>query len=297
MTPNYDYGAQTNYMLFLFFTIIFICYQYNHLGVKEILTSFRLVLKGKTGKGIFKSSRLELIEMFLANNFALSDGENNTFKLLNKEGIKDLPLQISNYISNCISNLLKALRATFLGCETLVLLVYAGLTASRTLLQWLLAACLNFAFKRITLMVQTKKANFMRYDNTTTSWRPWKLVRVDLTFTMRDIYINCNMNPLKEFTSNSRSTNFKYILLRNISRMITETIPISTRIVITYVMKWGITFWVWWKSMETDKTWLKFPNGEKTIVEQILASEEINKSKQAGLCESQSENQVGKLTI
>ena len=42
---------------------------------------------------------------------------------------------------------------------------------------------------------------------------------------------------------------------------------------------------------------IKVSDGEKTIVEQILASEEINKSKQAGLCESQSENQVGKLTI
>ena len=92
----------------------------------------------------------------------------------------------------------------------------------------------------------------MRYDSTTSSWRPWKWVRIHLTFTMRDIYISCNMNPLKEFTSNSRSTNFKYILLRNISRMIMETIPISTRIVVTYVMKWGIAFWVWWK---VDGNW------------------------------------------
>ena len=29
MTLNYDYGALANYILFLFFTIIFICYQYN----------------------------------------------------------------------------------------------------------------------------------------------------------------------------------------------------------------------------------------------------------------------------
>ena len=38
------------------------------------------------------------------------------------------------------------------------------------------------------------------------------------------------------------------------------------------------------KSMETEtKTWSKFPNGGKGIAEQILASEEINKSKWAGL--------------
>ena len=52
------------------------------------------------------------------------------------------------------------------------------------------------------------------------------------------------------------------------------------------------------KSMETETTtWSEFPNGRKAIVEQILASEERNKSKQAGLGESQSVIQVGKLTI
>ena len=41
------------------------------------------------------------------------------------------------------------------------------------------------------------------------------------------------------------------------------------------------------KSMETETTtWSEFPNGAKAIVEQILASEEINKSKRAGLWES-----------
>ena len=52
------------------------------------------------------------------------------------------------------------------------------------------------------------------------------------------------------------------------------------------------------KSMETETTtWSEFPNGGKAIVEQILASEEINKSKRAGLRESQSGVRVGKLTI
>ena len=45
------------------------------LGVTEILSSFRLVLEGKTGKEIPKSSRLEFLEKILANNFALSDAE------------------------------------------------------------------------------------------------------------------------------------------------------------------------------------------------------------------------------
>ena len=38
------------------------------LGVTEILCSFRLVLEGKTGKEIPKSSRLEFFEKFLASN-------------------------------------------------------------------------------------------------------------------------------------------------------------------------------------------------------------------------------------
>ena len=41
------------------------------LRVREILCSFRLVLEGKTGKEIPVSSRLEFLEKFLANNFAL----------------------------------------------------------------------------------------------------------------------------------------------------------------------------------------------------------------------------------
>ena len=55
--------------------------------------------------------------------------------------------------------------------------------------------------------------------------------------TVKDIYINSNLNPLTEFTSSSRSTEFKDILLRSISQMITKTVLISTRIVTSYAMK------------------------------------------------------------
>ena len=60
------------------------------LEVTEILCSFKLVLKGKTGKEIPASSRLQL-EKFSANNSALSDAEDNTSGLLNRGGIADLP--------------------------------------------------------------------------------------------------------------------------------------------------------------------------------------------------------------
>ena len=62
------------------------------LGVIETLCSFRLVLEGKTGKEIPETSRLEFLEKFSANNFALSDAEDNTSCLLNRGGIADLPL-------------------------------------------------------------------------------------------------------------------------------------------------------------------------------------------------------------
>ena len=41
------------------------------LGDIEILCSFKLVLEGNTGKEIPESSRLEFLEKFLANSFAL----------------------------------------------------------------------------------------------------------------------------------------------------------------------------------------------------------------------------------
>ena len=52
------------------------------------------------------------------------------------------------------------------------------------------------------------------------------------------------------------------------------------------------------KSVETETAkWSEFSNERKALVEQMLASEEINKSKRAGLWESQSGIRVGKLTI
>ena len=61
------------------------------LGVTEIC-SFRLVLEGKTGKEITESSKLESLEKFSANNFALSDVEDNNPRLFNRGGLSDLPL-------------------------------------------------------------------------------------------------------------------------------------------------------------------------------------------------------------
>ena len=94
------------------------------LGVTETLCSFKLVLEGKTGKEIPESSRLEFLEKFSANNFALSDAEDNTSGWLNRGGIYSR----FTFVENTISNSPKVLRAKFLGSDGL-LLAYASLTA------------------------------------------------------------------------------------------------------------------------------------------------------------------------
>ena len=56
------------------------------MGVTGILRSLRLVLELKAGKEIPESSRLEFLEKFSANNFALSSVDGNTSGLLNRGG-------------------------------------------------------------------------------------------------------------------------------------------------------------------------------------------------------------------
>ena len=109
------------------------------LGVTEILCSFKLVLEEKTGKEIPDSSRLEFLEKFSANNFALSDAEDNTSSPLNRGGIADLPL-----LRTLLAIGKKSQEPSFWEVMgSFVLLANASLAASRTLLQRLLAY-LNF---------------------------------------------------------------------------------------------------------------------------------------------------------
>ena len=108
------------------------------MGVTEILCSFKLVLEGETGKEITKTSRLEFLEKFSANKFTLSDASGP----LNRGVIADLPL-----LGTLLTIHQKSREPNF--CEVMdsfVLLVYASLAASRTLLQQLLA-CLNFTLE------------------------------------------------------------------------------------------------------------------------------------------------------
>ena len=95
------------------------------LGDTEILCSFKLVLEGKTGKYIPESSRLEFLEQFSANIFALSDAEDNTSWPLNRGGIADLPL-----LKTLLATHQKSRESSFWEVmDSFVLLAYASLAA------------------------------------------------------------------------------------------------------------------------------------------------------------------------
>ena len=112
------------------------------LGDTEILCSFKLVVEGKTDKEIPESSRLQFLEKFAANNFALSDAEDNTSGPLNRGSIADLPL-----LRTLLAIRQKSRESSFWEVmDSFVLLAYASSAASRTLLQRLLA-CLNFTLE------------------------------------------------------------------------------------------------------------------------------------------------------
>ena len=118
----------------------------------EILCSFRLVLEGKTGREIPESSRLEFLETFLATNFALSDAEDNTSDLLNRGDIADFPL-----LKTLLAIHQKSREPSFWEVmDSFVLVAYASLATSRTLLQQLLT-CLNFTLNSEDILCWYKR--------------------------------------------------------------------------------------------------------------------------------------------
>ena len=122
------------------------------LGLTEILFSVRLDQKEKSGKEIPESSRLWFLEKFSANNFALSDAKDNTSGPLNRGGIADLPL-----LRTLLAIRQKSREPSFWEVmDSFVLLAYASLAASRTLLQRLLA-CLNFTLETEDLSFSYKR--------------------------------------------------------------------------------------------------------------------------------------------
>ena len=125
---------------------------------------------------------------------------------MNRTGIADFPL-----LRILLGIHLKSRQPSFKEMrDSFVLVAYASLAASRTLLQQLLA-CLNFTWTELDLedlFCWYKKVISMNYGSSTSSWKPWRWVSLDLILTMRDIYIDSNLNPLTKFTSSSRSPEF-----------------------------------------------------------------------------------------
>ena len=124
----------------------------NILGVMEKIYSFRLVLERRIGKEIPGSSRLEFLEKHSANNFFLSDAEDNTSGPLNRGGIADLPLL------RTLLGIRQKYRAPSFWevMDSFALVAYASLATSRTLLRQLLA-CLNFTLDSEDLFFWYKK--------------------------------------------------------------------------------------------------------------------------------------------
>ena len=100
-------------------------------------------------KRYLSHQRSEFPEKFLANNFPVSDTEDNTFGQLKRRGTADLPL-LRTLLAICQ----KSHGPNFWEVtNSFVSLAYASLTASRTLLQQLLA-CLNFTLESEDLSFQ-----------------------------------------------------------------------------------------------------------------------------------------------
>ena len=113
------------------------------MGVNGNIMQFQMgnfqFLEGKTSEEIPQSSRLELLEKTLASNFALSDAKGNTSGPLNRGGMADLPL-----LRTLLAIRQKSREPSFWEVmDSFVLVVYASIAVSRTLLQRLLASTLN----------------------------------------------------------------------------------------------------------------------------------------------------------
>ena len=113
-----------------------------------------------------------------------------------------------------ISNSQKVMRAKFLGSNGLFcfISIYKFGSFKNPFATITSLSELYLRIRRFFCLVQTKKVISMNYGSSTSTWKPWRWVRLDLTFSMRDIYINSKVNPLTKFTSSSRSTKFKNIL-------------------------------------------------------------------------------------
>ena len=132
---NQDHRSLMNQFVMTFLAVLGVTI---HLG-RNIMQFLIRVVKGKIGKEIPESSRLEFLEKFLANNFALSDAEDNISRPLNRGGVADSP-----FLRTLLAISQNSRQPSFWEViDSFVSVSYASLATSTTLLQGLLA-CLNF---------------------------------------------------------------------------------------------------------------------------------------------------------
>ena len=186
--------------------------------------------------------------------------------------------------------------------DSFALLAYASLVASRTLLQRLLA-CLNFTLESEDFSLWYKqKSDFYEL------WQQHKQLKTmemseawPDTYDERDICISSNLNPLTKFNSSSRDTEFNYILPWNITQMITKTISISARIVISYAMKRGIPLRIWkvngnWDNNMTRITqWRERHCGTNTSIRRKKEIQKIRTVRVTGWDPSRKVNHLSKV--
>ena len=182
-------------------------YFLTNVGVTEILCSFGLVLEGKE---IPESSRLDLLEKFSANNFSLSDGEDNTSGSLNRRGITDLPL-LRTLLAICQ----KSREPTFWEVMDSCFISICKFGSFKNPFVMITSQSeLYLRIRRFILLVQMKEVISMSYGSSSkSSWKQWRWVRLDLIFS--------NLNPHTKFASSNRSIKLKDSLSWNISQMIT----------------------------------------------------------------------------
>ena len=98
------------------------------------------------------------MEKFSANNFALSDAEDNTSGLLNRGGIADLPL-----LRTLLAIHQKSQEPSIWEVmDSFVFLTDASFATLRTLLEWLLA-CLKFTLEAEDLSIWYKRKKWYLY--------------------------------------------------------------------------------------------------------------------------------------
>ena len=132
----------------------------------EMLCNFRLVLERKTGKEIPESySRLEFLEKFSANNYALSDAEGNTSGPLNRESIADLSL-----LRTLLAIHQKSREPSFRKVMDSFFMSMCKFSSSKKPFATITSLSeLYFRFRRFIFLVQRKKVISMDYGSSTSS--------------------------------------------------------------------------------------------------------------------------------